>query len=286
VFLFWCTKQWDVDRYQAQHSFVWQYGASLIDIAKPMAGERILDVGCGTGELTAKLAAQCGVAGAAETQSSSTSLPSTATTIIGMDADASMIAKAQEQFPHLQFFQGDIRNFELSSETDSDSRVDLLFSNAVLHWVPERKIDDAVRSMARALKPGGRFVVEFGGKGNVGKIVRACQDVIRESKGLECPNPWYYPSISEFTSALEKHGIEVTSAELYDRPTLLDDGENGMSNWIRMFGSKFLEYQSTEDDIVQFLVDVNDKLRPYLFDATQWTADYRRIRIVGRKIGT
>ena len=272
--------QWDVDRYQSQHSFVWEYGAaSLLDIMlQPWpAGQRILDVGCGTGELTQALARRS----------------PTAAVVMGMDADAGMVAKAQAQYPDLHFFQGDVRNFELTAASfhgdkdgkdneSEDCRVDLLFSNAALHWIPKPDAEDSVRCMVRAMKPGGRFVVEFGGKGNVGKIVQACQDVLRETRGIECPNPWYFPSVSEYTSLLERNEIEVTLAELYDRPTVLEDGEHGMSNWIRMFGCQLLE-KLPSSEVDAFLRQVEDRLRPQLFDGHQWTADYRRIRIVGQK---
>jgi trans-aconitate 2-methyltransferase len=253
--------QWDADRYQQQHSFVWQYGSSLIELAQLSAGERVLDVGCGTGELTRELRRSCpGVAAA-----------------IGMDADENMIARAREQFSEdADFFVGDARNFEISEP------VDLVFSNAALHWIPPRDADRAVRCISRALRPGGRFVAEFGGKGNVQAIIRAVAQTLGATE--ESTNPWYYPSIAEFSTLLERHGIEVTSAVLFDRSTPLQDGPDGMRNWLRMFGSKFFEGMSPErmDELIE---SACDKLRPELFDGEQWQADYRRIRVVARKIG-
>jgi predicted site-specific integrase-resolvase len=63
---------------------------------------------------------------------------------------------------------------------------------------------------------------------------------------------------------------------------LLEEGDDGLSNWLRMFGNKFFEDLS-QDEVERVLVQVNDKLRPFLFDGKQWTADYRRIRVVGQK---
>lgn len=250
------TKQeWDVERYQAQHSFVYKYGQSLTELVDSKPGQRVLDIGCGTGELTAELA-------------------STGATLIGMDADPQMVAQAQAQYPDVTFQTGDMRDFRV------EEPVDVLFSNAALHWIPGKDIAQAVACMAKSIKPGGRFVVEFGGKGNVQKIVEACQEELLDKHGSRFECPWYFPSISEFTTLLDTHGIEVTSAKLFDRPTPLEDGENGLSNWIRMFASQF--FSEYLDD--SFLNAVNDKLRPDLHDGKQWVADYRRIRIVGRKI--
>ena len=141
-------------------------------------------------------------------------------------------------------------------------------------------MDQAVSCMAQAIQTGGRFVVEFGGKGNVEKIVKACQEVLLDKHGYQFECPWYFPSIAEFSTLLEGHGIEVLSAELFDRPTPLEDNKNGLSNWIRMFASQF--FSDYLDD--SFLEAVNDKLRADMFDGTQWMADYRRIRIIGRKV--
>jgi ubiquinone/menaquinone biosynthesis C-methylase UbiE len=89
-----------------------------------------------------------------------------------------------------------------------------------LHWVLDS--ETAVTSMSRILKPGGRFVVEFGGKGNLRTIVRAVNKVLSmHGKEINDSNPWYFPSMGEYTSLLERHGIEVTDAILFDRPTTL-----------------------------------------------------------------
>jgi trans-aconitate methyltransferase len=258
-----------VDRYQKQHSFVYQYGASLVELAQPQPGERILDLGCGTGELTNALAAQQQAASAADLF------------VTGMDADPAMIVKARDQYPHLTFVQGDVRNFQVDKIGDGSSGFDLVFSNAALHWIPPVDAERAVECISRALQPSGRLVVEFGGKGNVQKIIRATQQVLMLPETF---NPWYYPSISEFTSLLERHGIEVTTALLFDRPTLLQDGEAGLSNWLRMFGSAFFQHLSSAEEIESALQQISEVLLPELFDGEQWTADYRRIRVVGRKI--
>lgn len=246
--------KWDVDLYQHQHSFVWEYGASLIDLLDAQPGERILDVGCGSGELTNEISER-GVIG------------------IGLDADSSMVERAKLMFPGTTFFQADVRNFELE-----DGPVDAIFSNAALHWVKDA--DSAVCAMARALKPGGRFVVEFGGKGNVGRIVDASLQVLGRP---DEDNPWYFPGIAEYATLLEKYGIEVVSAALFERSTLLAEGEQGMRNWLRMFGGGL--FKGIPDDRIDQAIDlIVEKLQPELYDGERWTADYRRLRIVGRKV--
>jgi trans-aconitate methyltransferase len=230
----------------------------LIDLLDPQPGERILDAGCGSGELTNSIAER-GATG------------------IGFDFDPSMVKRAQEQFPKLTFFQADASNFQVLEEEGGP--VDAIFSNAALHWV--RDADGAAASMSKALKPGGRFVVEFGGKGNVQRIVEATLETMNRS--MTTDSPWYFPSVGEYSSILEKHGIEVTSAALYDRPTVLEEGDEGLSNWLRMFGGAFFRDMSDEQ-VNNALTTVNHKLRPHLWDGTQWTADYRRIRIIGKKL--
>ncbi|KAL7560342.1 hypothetical protein ACA910_020263 [Epithemia clementina (nom. ined.)] len=301
------TQSWDVERYQRQHSFVWKYGSSLIDqLAELIGGEedshdvcaddqstasdrsrscsdysklRILDIGCGSGELTKELADR---------------FPSC--TVHGMDLDPEMVKTAHSQFPDLKFFQQDVRTLHhvpINNDVFGE-RYDIIFSNAALHWVPPDDAELAAQSLAKHLKPGGHLVVEFGGKGNVQSIVQATLSAIGEV-ATETNNPallslcrnmkpvWYFPSVGEYSSLLEKYGIEVTSATLFDRPTPLEDGDSGMSNWLKMFGSKFFE-ALTEKQTEKVLQKVDDKLRKsHLWNGGQWVADYRRLRLVGVK---
>ncbi len=134
---------WNAELYTNKHAFVFQYGTGLIDLLNPRPGERILDAGCGTGELTQQIAER-GVS------------------VMGLDAAGPMIAKATEQFPSLPFQVADITTVDLPE------RFDAIFSNAVLHWVTD--YEAAIRQLKKHLKPGGRLVVEFGGKDNVKQI--------------------------------------------------------------------------------------------------------------------
>ncbi len=137
---------WSTALYESKHAFVWQHGETLLELLAAQAGERILDLGCGTGQLTQKIA----MSGA---------------DVRGIDYAPAMIEKARENYPHLQFAIADARSFQV------DQPLDAVFSNAVLHWITEP--DSAIHCIRQALKPGGRFVAEFGGKGNVKAIVEA-----------------------------------------------------------------------------------------------------------------
>jgi len=223
----------------------------------PKAGERILDLGCGTGQLTEKIA-QSGAF------------------VHGIDSSLSMISTARSNYPQLDFAVADARNFQVNEPLDA------VFSNAVLHWIKEP--DAVINCVAKALKPGGRFVAEFGGKGNVGAIVRALLSVLSEI-GCEEPqalNPWYFPSIGEYAGLLEKQGFDVGYAVLFDRPTPLEGGSAGMANWIKMFAGGFLSGLS--DDVRSHVIrTVEEHLRSVLYRDGNWNADYRRIRIVAVK---
>jgi trans-aconitate methyltransferase len=240
---------WDAARYQDQHSFVWRYGASLLELLRPEPGERILDLGCGTGQLTSEIARS-------------------GAQVTGLDNSADMLAEARKNYPELPFVLGDAAAFDIPGPFDA------VFSNAALHWVKDA--DGAAQSIARALGPGGRFVAEFGGKGNIASVQAALRAVL--GPGADQQSPWYYPSIGEYTSILERHGLEVRNASLFHRPTPLA-GENGMDHWLRMFTGSYLRQFSSQqvDDIVRQLVD---HLRPVLYRDGVWTVDYRRLRVV------
>ena len=248
---------WNTALYEQQHAFVWQYGESLLKLLAPQVGERILDLGCGTGQLTEKIA-------------------ESGAFVYGIDSSFSMIAKARSNYPQLDFAVADARNFQV------EQLFDAVFSNAVLHWIKEP--DAAIDCIEKALKPGGRFVAEFGGKGNVGAIVRAILSVLSEI-GCDEPealNPWYYPSVGEYAGLLEKQGFEVGCAVLFDRPTLLEGGSAGMVNWIEMFAGCFFSGLS-ESGRSQVIKEVENRLRSTQYRDGIWTADYRRIRVVAVK---
>jgi trans-aconitate 2-methyltransferase len=180
-----------------------------------------------------------------------------------------MIAAAQRQFPGLELRVADARTFQLGQKFDA------IFSNAALHWIKDA--DRVVQSIADSLKPGGRLVAEFGGKGNVLEIASFLSRATDASR-----NPWYFPSIAEYSTLLEAHGLEVVSAQLYHRPTPLNDGEQGLRNWIKMFGNSFLEFL-TDQQVQDVLHEAESELRAKLHDGQQWVADYRRIRVVALK---
>jgi trans-aconitate 2-methyltransferase len=246
---------WNTALYEGQHSFVWQLGESLLQWLAPQGGERILDLGCGTGHLTDKIAN----AGAQ---------------VWGIDSSAEMIETARQNYPHLQFEVGDAKNFAV------DEPLDAVFSNAVLHWI--READAVIDCVYRALQPGGRFVAEFGGKGNVEAIAQAISDTLETMGYPELDCPWYFPSIGEYATRLERQGFDVTQATLNDRPTLLEGGEAGLANWLQMFATGWLSPIS-EKEKAQVIEEVEQELRSKLYHYGGWTADYRRIRLLAYK---
>ena len=245
---------WDADLYDSRHSFVWEFAIDLVKLLDPKPGERVLDVGCGTGHLTAQIAKV-----GAET--------------LGIDNAPAMIEQAQKNYPRLRFELGDARDFHFPRPFDA------VFSNAAIHWAAEPA--RVAACIWRALKPGGRFVAEFGGRGNIDSIVAAIQQAL-ESVGVptgQRQHPWYFPSIAQYTTLLERQGFDVTYASLYPRPTPLEEGEHGLGHWMNMFGGTFLAGLS-EEQRREVIERVAEQLRPRLFRNGTWVADYVRIRVV------
>jgi len=239
---------WNAARYQDQHSFVWRYGANLIESLNPEAGERILDLGCGTGQLTAQIARS-------------------GAKVIGLDSSSDMLASARKNYPDLEFVPGNAASFQFQEPFDA------VFSNAVLHWVKDA--EGAVKSIAQALRTSGRFIAEFGGKGNIASVQAALRAIVGPVSDEF--SPWYYPSIGEYAPLLERHGFEVRDASLFDRPTPLE-GEDGLANWLHMFLDSYLRQLAGDgaDKVQRQLVE---HLRPALHRDGVWIVDYRRIRV-------
>ena len=260
------TNQWNAAEYDAKHAFVYEKAKGLVELLAPKAGERILDLGCGTGALTAEIAAR-------------------GTEVLGVDRSEEMIAQARKKFPALRFEVMDARELRFNTDKADKAgaaRFDAVFSNAVLHWIPEA--EEVIAGVARALKPGGRFVAEFGGKGNIQRLVAAFHGALAtlEMRPPDEVGPWFYPSVAEYAGMLERHGLEVREASLFDRPTVLEEGERGLENWIRVFRKTFVEKMG-EADAARWIREVERQCRGKLFHEGNWVLDYRRLRVAAWK---
>ncbi|MEN1969071.1 class I SAM-dependent methyltransferase [Lentibacillus sp. N15] len=247
---------WDASLYDKKHGFVSKYGNDVIDILEPNKGESILDLGCGTGDL-AKTLHDLGVQ------------------VIGIDTSENMISQAQAKYPSITFQVGN------AIELPFDEKFDAVFSNATIHWI--KTPEQALQSIYRSLKKGGRFVAEFGAKGNVNKITDSIEKQFA-MLGLAYTRehfPWYFPSIGEYTTLMENAGFKVTYARHFERPTPLESS-NGLRNWIEMFGKSMfsgLDHKTIQKIIAGVEYDLWDTM----FQDSHWIADYERIQVKGLK---
>jgi trans-aconitate methyltransferase len=246
------SQDWKADRYAEHAHFVPALGQPVLDLLKPVAGERILDLGCGDGVLTEKIAA----AGAS---------------VVGVDAAPDMVAAARKRGLDARVMDGCGLSF--SKEFDA------AFSNAALHWM-KNDADGVIAGVRRALKPGGRFVAEMGGHGCVAAVTVAMVAML-ERRGIDGKSmiPWYFPTVDDYRARLERGGFKVEYIELIPRPTPLP---TDMAGWLETFGQIFFkrlpapERPAARDEVVAML-------RPVLCDEQgRWTADYIRLRFVAR----
>ena len=223
--------------------------------AKP--GERILDLGCGTGHLTARI-------------------QKSGALVIGIDSSKDMVAQAKENFPGIKFSVADATNFYF------DEPFDAVFSNAVLHWIKDQ--DALIKNVYDNLKPGGRFVAEMGGRGNMGKLISAAQLVLLKHGYVDQAASvlWYFPGLGEYTKKLEDYGFRVTFATHFDRKTLLEDGEEGIAKWISMFGIQYLVAIPEEEKTI-IIKEITEILEPQYNENGQWYADYKRLKFIAVK---
>ena len=242
--------RWDPSLYAANAAFVPALGAAVLDLLAPQAGERVLDLGCGDGVLTQKLIdAGCDV--------------------VGVDADPAMVAAAQARGIDARI--GDARTLDFVGEFDA------VFTNAALHWVGQPDVVTA--GVKRALKPGGRYVGEFGGHANIAAIRTALIAVLaRHGFPAAGSETSYYPTAPAFRAVLENAGFAVDACAIIPRPTPLP--ASGMAGWLETFRGGFIDAagvpESQKDQIITETVHL---LAPALQAAGgEWIADYVRLR--------
>jgi len=245
------TKQnWDAKLYAENARFVADLGAPVLELLAPRAGERILDLGCGDGALTQKLAAL-------------------GCEVVGVDGSAEMIEAGKALGLDARVMDG--RELTFNAEFDA------VFSNAALHWMnqPEAVID----GVWRALRPGGRFVAEMGGQGNINAISNALESALA-SRGMTSKGLWFFPSSEQYRGMLEASGFEVETISLFPRPTPLP-GDVGA--WIETFARPYLAAMP-EVERKPFVAEITTALKPVMCGADgRWIADYVRLRFAAVK---
>ena len=243
---------WNANLYNDKHDFVAKYGEDVLEWLQPQNGERILDVGCGTGILTQKI-------------------KESGAFVMGIDASAEMIETAKTSFPNIEFLVKDATDFSF------DEPFDATFSNATLHWIIEQS--KALQCIYNNLKSGGRFIFEMGGKHNIESIHKAVIRAIREAGFADKipSNTNYFPSPAAQCLLLEKVGFTVSNVAYFKRPTGLK-GEDGMKNWIVQFCTLFFIHIPVYDveKIISRAVEI---VRPTNHKEGVWYGDYVRLRM-------
>jgi SAM-dependent methyltransferase len=245
---------WDATRYDEAFAFVPAMGAAVLDLLDPQPGERVLDLGCGSAELSAQIASR-------------------GARVVGVDSSAEMLARARERFPDLDVRLADAQRLQF------DEPFDAVFSNAALHWMT--RPDEVLAGVRAALRDGGRFVAEMGAARNVTALVAALREAaLRVGIAVDLPLPWYFPTPAEQATRLERAGFTVRLLQYLERPTRLTDVRDGAADWWRMFGASTLSAVPAEQ-LDSLLAMVNEVAAPRLRgDDGVWVADYVRLRFV------
>ena len=248
------NQNWDPDAYARNARFVSDLGAPVLELLAPQAGERVLDLGCGDGALTLKL-------------------DDMGCDVVGVDSSAPQIEAARRLGLDARVADGERLAFA--------AEFDAVFSNAAIHWM--KPPDDVIDGVWRALRPSGRFVGEFGGHGCVETIKRALIDALsRRGIDGDALNPWYFPTVEDYSARLSRRGFAVRYIALIPRPTPLPTEING---WLETFAQSFMAPLAGSDR-AGFIDEVREALRPNLCDANggKWFADYVRLRFAADKL--
>lgn len=243
--------EWNSLLYDKKHDFVSEYGKELLEFIPDNKEQSILDLGCGTGTLTAQLYNLGGK-------------------VIGVDSSSNMIDKAKKEYSNIKFMVCDALDLPFDSEWD------VVFSNAVFHWISDH--NTLLQNIHKALKSQGLLICEFGASGNISTIENSFAEVSNEL-GFEYQHKFNFPTVDDFGKLLANNDFVIDKIYDYDRPTILKDAEQGLENWMKQFFS--FELSVMPDDI-QFVAfeRVKQLTKSSLWNGKAWVADYRRLRAI------
>jgi len=246
------AQTWDPANYARNGRFVSDLGSRVMELLAPRPGERILDLGCGDGALTKKLA-------------------DLGCEVVAVDSSAPQIEAARKLGLDAHVMSAEALPFR--------EEFDAVFSNAVLHWI--KRADAMIAAVYRSLRWGGRFVAECGGHGCVHKIRTALvQALDRRGMDGEARVPWYFPTPGDYATRLERAGFRVDTISLIPRPTPLP---GDVISWLEIFAQSFL-HGLPPVARAEYLQEVRAILEPQLRESTgTWVADYVRLRFAATK---
>jgi SAM-dependent methyltransferase len=247
----WCLiTDWSAERYKYHAWFIPSLATGVVALLHLQPGERVLDLGCGEGTLSEELVAK-------------------GAKILGIDTSREFIEAAHSRGVGVRYMDAQALEFE--------NQFDAVFSHASLHLMPDP--DAVIEGAFRGLRPGGRFVGEFGGQGNEAAI-RAAVSAVCARRGIAEGAAPYNPSAEEYRAKLEAAGFVVETIALIPRPTPLPSGIEG---FLATFERPWLKELTLEEQD-EVIADIADELRPVLCDnAGVWTVDFVNLRFRARK---
>ncbi|KAH8077023.1 S-adenosyl-L-methionine-dependent methyltransferase [Cristinia sonorae] len=254
---------WSAQDYDAKASFVYSeaYTTPVLRLLNPQPGDKIYDFGCGSGDLTIKIAKAVGEAGV----------------VVGVDSSESMITQARKN-GLLHGFVSDIQAIRFPEDFPPDLRTgfDAVFSNAALHWCKTNP-KGVIESAKTILKPGGRFVAEMGGFMNCVGVRSAIHTVLtRRGYDGRQRDPWYFPSVEGYRQLLEFAGFTVNEIALHPRPTPLP---HGLTEWLRLFARQSVLEGIADDEAEEIIREIVKICEVDCMDESgQWTLMYVRLR--------
>ncbi|WPB01426.1 uncharacterized protein RHO25_006052 [Cercospora beticola] len=273
---------WSSQAYSSAAGFVPKLTSTVFSYLDPQKSDNILDIGCGDGELTAKIAAAC-----SEGQ------------VLGVDASKSFIDTANERylkdgFGNMTFVLADATKLDSCREMGPGGVWDKAFSNAAMHWILRKEgiRKQFFQNVFKALKPGGTFVFEMGGSGNVAEVQTAAVAALVHVGGVSLQNaraasPWFFPSIDGMTKLLEGAGFQVEKCETEYRPSAVTekkaDGSGGLEGWVKLMCAEFIEVAPEEKREAVFK-EIQELIDSVITreDGSQWLG-YVRLRAIAKK---